>query len=67
MAEGTENRGGMAAASRMHRATTKDLPSLIMGGGLEMQPDGNVRGALRLIHIYLKEHIFDRYLTKEGR
>jgi len=67
LAECTENRGGMAAASRMHRATAKDLPSLIMGGGLEMQQDGNVRGALRLIHIYLKEYIFDRYLTKEGR
>ena len=36
-------------------------------GLLEIQQEGNVRGALRLIHIYLKKYIFDRYLTKEGR
>ena len=52
----------------MHRASTEDLPPLIMEGGLlEIQQDGNVRGALRLTRIYLKEYIFDRYLTRKGR
>ena len=40
LAEGTENRGGMAAASRMDRATAKDLPSLIMGGGWKCSRTG---------------------------
>ena len=34
---------------------------------LEIQQDENVRGALRLINIYLNEYVFDRYLTKEGQ
>ena len=50
---------GRGTGPRMHRATTKGLPPMIMGVGglLEIQQDGNVRGALRLIHIYLKKYI----------
>ena len=48
---------------RMHRALT----TIDYGDGLEIQQDGNVRGALRLIHTYLKDYIFDRYVTKDGR
>ena len=47
----------------MHRALT----TIDYGDGLEIQQDGNVRGALRLIHTYLKDYIFDRYVTKDGR
>ena len=33
---------------------------------LEIQQAGDVRGTLRLIHIYLKEDAFDRYRITIG-
>ena len=65
---------------RRHRESRRGWPAHAQGnnkrlsatdyggvGVLEIQHDGNVRGALRLIRTYLKKLIFDRYLPKEGR
>ena len=64
LAEGTENRGGMAAASRMDRATAKDLPSLIMGGGAG-NAAGRERGRSTTFDTHLSEGIYLRSLPDQ--
>ena len=66
LAEGTENRGGMAAASRMHGATTKDLASLIMGVGVGAgNAAGRERARSTTFDTHLSEGIYLRSLPDQ--
>ena len=54
----------MAAASRMHRATTKDLPSLIMGGWAG-NAAGRERARSTTCDTHLSEGIYLRSLPDQ--